>query len=104
MNRPLLTATATELVEGTGISPVVILEVISLLLPMLQECAGTDVAGWLAGDNAPVKRKWAAARREKLVRHAMRVYGVPDNVADRVVIRLKAAKPDEMEVAYREAG
>jgi hypothetical protein len=103
MTRPLTQRVAEEAATGVAIDPLSILAALEILIPLLKLCAGPDPAAWLAGDGALVSRKWAARRRERLVRERLAEHSVPPLVADRLVERLRAVRPLEVAVLYHEA-
>jgi hypothetical protein len=104
MERPRLQAVAREACEGVaGFDPASLVNLLLALLPLLQLCAGPDPAGWLNGDGALFSRRWAARRRERLVRDRLAAHGVRGLVADRLVERLRMTPPLDATIAYREA-
>lgn len=104
MTRPILERAAAD-IAGQDADAAALLDVIMLLLPLLQLCAGPNVAGWLAGDPPRLlPRRRAAEVRENLIRFHLRNHGVKEPVIVRAVAKLKATPPLEMLKAYREAG
>jgi hypothetical protein len=104
MTRPILERAAAD-IAGQDADAAALLDIIMLLLPLLQLCAGPNVAGWLAGDPPRVlSRKASVDVRKNLIWFHLRHHGVADPVIERAVARLRATPPLEMVKAYREAG